>query len=318
VWNQIYASNFNDSGMYIGACRQLCDAWIHNAWMEYNPLGYSGTDSGGTLVVSNSQFDNNKDGFDTNSQIAGDPPPPQDGACPGNGVSGITRTTSCWVFQNNNVHDNNNPSVPQTGNASLAPVGTGLTISGGKNDTVLGNTFTHNGAWGTVFLPFPDTSAPPTGVTCAGAGGTQSTLLSACVFDAQGDALLNNTFSQNGFFGNPTNGDYGNLTFATPIPRNCFAGNVAPAGSTPVDLATTQPTCGPLTTSSNFNVTPGSLTAELLCNTLIFGSGFCLAGDTYPRPGTVTLKPLPPNLPTMANPCQGVPNNAWCAGGKPV
>ena len=114
VWNNTYASNFNDSGMYVGACRQQCDAWIHNAWMEFNPLGYSGTNSGGTLVVSNSQFDNNQDGFDTNTQIAGDPPPGQIGTCPGNGVSGITHTTSCWVFQNNFVHDNNNPDVPQS------------------------------------------------------------------------------------------------------------------------------------------------------------------------------------------------------------
>ena len=83
VWNNIYGSNFNDSGMYVGACRQLCDAWIHNAWMEFNPLGYSGTNSGGTLVVSDSQFDNNQDGFDTNTQIAGDPPPGQIGTCPG-------------------------------------------------------------------------------------------------------------------------------------------------------------------------------------------------------------------------------------------
>ena len=48
VWNQVYANNFADSGMYIGACQQVCDAWINNAWMENNALGYSGTNSGGT------------------------------------------------------------------------------------------------------------------------------------------------------------------------------------------------------------------------------------------------------------------------------
>ena len=99
TWNQTYASNFNDSGMYVGACQQVCGITISHAWMEYNALGYSGTNSGGALVFENSQFDNNKDGFDTNTQIAGDPPAPQNGACPNGGTSPITHTHSCWVFR---------------------------------------------------------------------------------------------------------------------------------------------------------------------------------------------------------------------------
>ena len=53
------------------------------------------------MVIKDSQFDNNKDGFDTNSQN-GDNPPPQDGSCPHGGISPITHTTSCWVFMHNN------------------------------------------------------------------------------------------------------------------------------------------------------------------------------------------------------------------------
>ena len=219
VWNQTYGSNFNDSGMYIGACRQACDAWVHNAWMEYNPLGYSGTNSGGTLVVSQSEFDHNQDGFDTNTQIASDPPPPQSGTCPGNGVSGITHTTSCWVFLDNNDTNNNNPNVPETGFAGAGPVGTGMTVSGGRNDSVMDNTFSDNGSWGALFVPFPDTDTPPPGVSCTGAGGTNlSSLGFGCVFDSQSDAMINNTFRHNGFFGNPTNGDYANLTLAHEDP----------------------------------------------------------------------------------------------------
>jgi len=320
VWNNIYGSNFNDSGMYVGACRQQCDAWIHNAWMEYNPLGYSGTNSGGTLVVSDSQFDNNQDGFDTNTQVASDPPAGQIGTCPGNGVSGITHTSSCWVFQNNFVHDNNNPDVPQTGYAGAGPVGTGMTISGGRNDTIQNNNFVHNGSWGALFVPFPDTDTPPAGVTCAGAGGTDfSSLGFGCVFDTQNDALLNNTFSQNGFFGNPTNGDYGQITLTGGLPQNCFAGNVtasgSPASGTPTNLEQTQPTCGPITTAAN---TGGPLFNEVLCASGLAGPGFCSPTDNYPQVGTVTLKPLPSNLPTMPNPCVGVPNNAWCVSGQPV
>ena len=140
TWNQTYASNFNDSGEYVGACQQVCDVTIDHAWVEYDALGYSGTNSGGAIVVENSQFDNNKDGFDTNTQIAGDPPAPQNGACPDGGTSPITHTHSCWVFIHNYVHDNNNPNVPEAGTAGQGPVGTGMTLSGGRNDTVMDNT----------------------------------------------------------------------------------------------------------------------------------------------------------------------------------
>ena len=69
--------------MYVGACHQVCDVTIDHAWMENNALGYSGTNSGGAVIIENSQFDNNEDGVDTNTQIGGDPPAPQNGDCPG-------------------------------------------------------------------------------------------------------------------------------------------------------------------------------------------------------------------------------------------
>ena len=114
-WNQLYADNFNDSGMYVGACLQACDVTIDNAWMEYNALGYSGTNSGGSVVIENSQFDNNEDGVDTNTQIDGDPPAPQNGDCPNGATSPITHTHSCWVFINNYVHNNNYAEFPGCG-----------------------------------------------------------------------------------------------------------------------------------------------------------------------------------------------------------
>ncbi len=87
---------------------------------EFNALGYSGSNSGGKLVVENSEFDNNEDGFDTNSQN-GDNPPPQNGACPNGGISPITHTHSCWVFMDNYVHDNNNPNIPAAGRGRGGP-----------------------------------------------------------------------------------------------------------------------------------------------------------------------------------------------------
>jgi hypothetical protein len=169
LWDHTYASNFNDSGYYIGACAQQCNQVVDHAWAEYSALGYSGTNSGGSLIVKNSEFDNNQDGFDTNSQNNDDAPSPQDGSCPGGGISPITGTHSCWVFMDNYVHDNNNPDVPGAGAAAAGPVGTGLSVAGGRNDTIMNNRFVHNGAWGVLFVPYPDTETPPPVAHCEGA-----------------------------------------------------------------------------------------------------------------------------------------------------
>jgi hypothetical protein len=310
-WNQLYASNFNDSGMYVGACHQLCDVTVDHAWMEFNALGYSGTNSGGAVVVENSQFDNNQDGLDTNTQINGDPPAPQNGACPNGAVSPITHTHSCWVAIHDNFHDNNNPNVPEAGNAAAGPTGTGMTLSGGRNDTVMDDTFSNNGAWGFLMVPYPDSGTPSLHQSCSRTGGVETAGF-GCVYDPMGDALVGNTFNHNGYFGNPGNSDYGQIVLDAGQPQNCFSGNTAPNGSTPSDLEQTQPTCGKITTASN---TGGPLLDQVLCDT---GFGTCPAGASYPARTGVVMHPLPAGLPTMPDPCSGVPANAWCRGGKPV
>jgi hypothetical protein len=309
--DQTYASNFNDSGIYVGACQQACDVTINHAWMEYSALGYSGTNSGGAIVIENSQFDNNKDGFDTNTQIAGDPPAPQDGACPNGATSSITHTHSCWVFMHNNVHDNNNPNVPQAGTASQGPVGTGMTLSGGRNDTVMNNTFANNGAWGFLMIPYPDSSTPEYNQSCTGTGGVENGAF-GCIYDPMNNALIGNHFSNNGSFKNPSNGDYGQITLNTGKPSNCYRDNVAPNGSTPADLQQSQPACGVPTTGAK---TGGALLGQVLCDT---GNGPCGADMNYPKATGVTMHPLPAGLPSMANPCSGVPDSAWCSSGKSV
>jgi hypothetical protein len=307
-WTQLYASNFNDSGMYVGACLQRCDITIDHAWMEYSALGYSGTNSGGAVVVEDSQFDQNEDGFDTNTQIGADPPAPQNGACPHNGTSPITHTHSCWVFIHNSVHDNNNPDVPRAGSASAGPTGTGMTVSGGTNDTVMDNTFSGNGAWGVLFVPYPDSDKPVLGQTCAGTGGSEVPGF-GCVYDSKGDALVGNTFSDNGYFGNPSNADFGQIVIDGGGLRNCFSSNTAPDGSAPADLEQTQPTCSGAGTANS----GGPLLGQVLCDT---GFGSCPAGAKYPQPTGVEMRPLPPELPSMPDPCAGVPDDAWCQGGK--
>ena len=310
TWSNIYGSNFNDAGMYVGACKRECDITIDKAWMEYSALGYSGTNSGGAIVIKNSEFDNNQDGVDTNTQIAGDPPPPQDGRCPGTATSPITHTTSCWVFMNNYVHDNNNNAAPRAGNAAAGPLGTGMTVSGARNNTIINNRFENNNAWGFLFVPFPDSDTPPKGVTCSGTGGHYMDGL-GCIYDATGNVLKNNTFKDNGSFGNPSNGDFGQIVFNDNQATNCFVGNHFTT-SAPANLEQAYPKCGVKGVKAN---TGGDLLGQVLCDT---GFGACPAGSNYPAyAATPVMHPLP-KLPSMPNPCAGVPDNRWCKAGKPV
>src|SRR3954447_1654859 len=301
LWDHTYASNFDDSDYYIGACAQVCNQTMNHAHAQYSALGYSGTNAGGKLLVENSEFDHNKDGFDTNSQNNDDAPSPQDGACPGT-------TRSCWTFVHNYVHDNNNPDVPGRGVAGSSPVGAGLTITGGRNDTVMNNRFEDNGGWGVLFIPFPDTDKPPKIAHCQ--GGVHMTGL-GCLYDAWGNALTGNTFRHNGFFGNPTNADFGELSLTGPHPSNCFSGNVEAGGgeptSSPPGLQASKPVCGRQADAD----TNTPLVNELICNTGLL-TGACPAGSHYPRRKKVVMHPLPKGLTSMPDPCKGVPANPWC------
>ncbi|MGH2916858.1 MAG: hypothetical protein ACRDMX_17925 [Solirubrobacteraceae bacterium] len=311
TWDNIYASNFNDSGFYIGACRQECDQTLNHGWAEYNVLGYSGSNSGGRLVIENSQFDNNEDGFDTNSQN-GDNPPPQDGACPRNGTSSITHTHSCWVFIHNYVHDNNNPNVPAAGSAAAGPVGTGMSVSGARDDTIMDNRFVNNKAWGVVLIPYPDSGGPCTGGTPNGLGQ------GSCLYDEWGDALIGNTFTNDGGYGHPTNGAWAQVNFEGGHPTNCYSGNTG--SSVNVDDAAmqkAQPSCnGAQAAAGSSN---GNFLNEVLCDTqveLVPGVSACPAGVTYPRVSRIVMHKLPRGLRSMPNPCAGVPSNPWCGRGR--
>ncbi len=314
-----YASNMADSGYYIGACND-CNAVLDDAHAETNALGYSGTNSGGRLVIENSEFDNNKTGLSTNSQNNDDAPSPQDGICP-SGVTGPTGDNACWVLKDSSIHDNNNPNVPGTGTAELGPPGTGVVIAGGRRDIVTNNTFTNNGSWAVLTVPYIDTGTPPPIAHCE--GGVANWLGTGfCYYPDWGNEIIGNTFSNNGSFGNPTNGDLGDISDPQPTePGNCWNNNQDAGGLTawPTDLPTANATCGqvnqggePVDLANASN--PDTLTGQVICATEIFGP--CGEGiGTYPRATEVTLTPLPTE-PTMPNPCAGVPTNPWCPAGS--
>jgi hypothetical protein len=310
-----YASNMSDSGYYIGACSD-CNATVDDAHAQYSALGYSGTNSGGNLIIKNSEWDHNKTGFSTNSQNNDDAPSPQDGACPNNGT-GPTGSHSCWVFENNFVHDNNNPNVPGHGSAALGPPGTGLIISGGRNDTVINNRFENNGSWAVLTVPFPDTGTPPPVAHCVGGdpNGIPSLGIKGCYYQDWGSEIASNAFKNNGNFGNVTNGDIGDIS-DLHSPGNCFHGNTNPGGLTtaPPGLQSTDGTCGVANAGASLT---SDLTTQVICATEAFGACPPSPGMVYPRRTKLSLPGLSPQ-PTMPNPCAGVPSNPWCTKKGPI
>ncbi|HEY5013091.1 MAG TPA: hypothetical protein VIK61_10355 [Acidimicrobiia bacterium] len=310
-----YASNMSDAGYYIGACAD-CNATLDDAHAQYSALGYSGTNSGGHLIVQNSEFDHNKTGFSTNSQNNDDAPSPQNGACP-NGGTGPTGSHSCWVFRHNFVHDNDNVDVPGHGSAELGPPGNGLVISGGRNDTVIDNRFENNGSWAVLVVPFPDTGTPPPIAHCEGGdpNGIPALDIKGCYFAAWGNEVAHNVFAHNGTFGNPTNGDLGEIS-DRHTPGNCWHDNTDAAGVTtaPDKLQATNATCGVAHAGAGI---ASALTLQVVCATEVFSPCPPQPGSRYPRRTTLTLPALAPQA-TMPNPCVGVPANPWCPNGRPL
>ncbi len=319
TWYNDYASNFNDSGYYIGACGPKCDQIVNHVWSEWNALGYSGSNSGGRLVVKNSQWDHNETGFSTNSQ-EGDNPPPQNGACPKGVKPQVKGAKTCWVFTHNYVHDNNTPNIPTAGLAGGGPVGTGVSISGGRNDTMMDNRIVHNDAWGLILVPFPGSGPPCTG------GVLVPPSYTACIWDSYGDAVLGNHFSGNGSWHNPTNGDFAVTSFFAD-PTDCFRANKDKKGltATPSNAQQAYPKCnGKTVPPYDSNSQSAQFTEEVACDSTLYlplvGKAPCSPSDHYPRTQYKKihngLHPLPPAsmLPTMPNPCKGVPKNPWCPG----
>jgi hypothetical protein len=310
-----YASNMSDSGYYIGACPD-CNATVDDAHAQYSALGYSGTNSGGHLIVENSEFDHNKTGFSTNSQNNDDAPSPQSGACP-NGGTGPTGSHSCWVFEHNFVHDNNNADVPGHGSAQLGPPGNGLVIAGGRNDTVIDNRFENNGSWAVLVVPFPDTGTPPPIAHCTGGdpNGIPGLGIKGCYYGSWGNEIAHNTFTGNGRFANPTNGDGGEIS-DLHTPGNCWHDNTDAAGVTtaPAKLQQTNATCGAAHAGAGI---ASVLTVQVVCATEVFAPCPSKPGMAYPRRTKLTLPPLAKQV-TMPNPCAGVPANPWCPKGRPL
>jgi hypothetical protein len=283
-WKHVYASGFADSGLYIGACRD-CRALVRDATSERNALGYSGTNSGGHLVVEHSIFRRNAFGVAPNSLNNDDQPPPQDGACD----SGANRTplptfattsiARCTIFRHNLIESNNNLTTPES-TGSAAAWGVGVELPGDYADLFTDNTIRGNVNFGVLAHENPN-PFPPTSNTI--------------YFQVAGNRISNNSFSANGTAAGGADialegGGFGSAQSV----NNCFSHNTF-ATSIPANIEGVW--------GCQNATTPNGGTA-LVATILALQAQ---SEARHPRG-----QPAPRRQPTMPHPCRGVPRNPLC------
>jgi hypothetical protein len=315
-WENIYASGFNDSGMYLGACAE-CKARIDDAVMEYNALGYSGSNSGGNLLIENSVFRHNTTGVAPNSENPGDGPPPQNGACehsksvkwipiknPGKELPRLrgklpkfasTEFAHCTIIRYNLITENNDFTAPANTSAAAAPWGAGVELPGVYGDAVEHNVITDNPSDGVLAFEYPNPYPPATEQEEKEHGwGT-------IYFQNAGNKISDNTFSGNGYLGGDFAGDVameGGIFGSEESTNNCLSGNLFADATYPADIEGTWG-CQNKTTPN-----PGG-------GGRFLGYLLALEAESEHRPIIEAVGPPPPQE-TMPNPCKGVPNNPLC------
>jgi hypothetical protein len=157
--DHVYASGFDDSGIYVGACRD-CRALVQHAVAEHNLIGLAATNASGHFLIEHSLFRANAVGVSLNSSTS-DPPPPQLGTCDAGAnrspapLLTTTRLARCTVFRDNTVLDNNALDVPAN-TASVRPgAGIGIDLLGSYGDLITDDTIAGNRNIGLLGLPLP-------------------------------------------------------------------------------------------------------------------------------------------------------------------
>jgi hypothetical protein len=124
-----------DAGVYIGQCYP-CDSVIRNVESSNNGLGYSGTNSGGNLLIVDSSFHHNRAGIVPNS-----------------GSYELCYPERDTTIVGNLVYSNNQPDTPAIDVALLAQ-GNGILIAGGVLNTVERNRVDDHDRTGIGMVPF--------------------------------------------------------------------------------------------------------------------------------------------------------------------
>ncbi len=284
-FKHVYASGMNDSGLYVGGCRD-CHALVQDAIAERNALGWSSTNAGGHMIVEGSTFRDNSVGIAPDSEPDSDKPPPQDGAC--NSASNraalptisSTQISRCTIFRHNLIEDNGNLSTPANSDILGAPWGVGVILGGDYGDLIENNTIRGNPTFGVLVLERPDPFPPESDTV---------------YFQSSGNRISDNRFAGNATqSGTADIGLEGGVFGTQNSVNNCFSGN-AFTSSIPAGIEGTWG-CQNATTPNGgtglFNEIV-KLVAE--------------SGARHPHP-----QPAPHRQPTMPRPCRGVPRNALC------
>jgi hypothetical protein len=187
------AAGNGDSGVYPGGApdsrgSQRVDSFypkdrlnqlITHCDSHHNNLGYSGTMGNATHIVDNNFYDNTT-GIATDSFYAG-------------GHPGYPQSSA--VYENNRIYSNNfNVYAPESDVKSSVPVpiGVGMLIGGGNDDTLKGNYIYDNWRRGTMLMSVPDaiSCAPNTSGTAPPCtpGGAATT--------SNGNVYTNNVMSR--------------------------------------------------------------------------------------------------------------------------
>jgi Protein of unknown function (DUF1565) len=291
-WENVYTSGFNDSGLYIGACWE-CQARVNKATVEFNAVGYSGSNSGGSLVIENSVFRSNSAGVVPNSENPGDGPPPQDGKCDAHRPASptphfsSTNIARCTIIKENLITENNDLEVPANDSTAPSPWGVGVELPGDYADLVENNTITNNVNNGVLGFEFPNPFPP-----------TEQTIF----FQLAGNRISDNTFVNNGSSEREFAGD---VTLQGGIfskgksqsTNNCLSGNSFTSATHPAEIEGTWG-CQNATTPPPNNG---------------FGSIEYLLGLQAESEERISVGQEPPGpQPSMPEPCEGVPSDPLC------
>jgi hypothetical protein len=315
AWEDIYSSGFNDSGIYIGACWE-CKARVTKATIEDNATGYSGSNSGGSLVIEKSIFRNNSSGIVPNGENPGDGPPPNNGECnPSNTrpkspylTISSTNIERCEVFKENLVTENNNLEAPANPSTEIAPWGVGIELPGDAADLVEDNTITNNVNNGLLGFEYPNPYPPVKCTKEEREHGCTNTIY----FQLTGVKVANNKFENNGTSGKSYASELmlqggifpykGHESVNNCVSNNTYSGS-APE-TFPADIEE-EWGCQHETTPPPNNGVEGILYVSQLSEES--------ASDLRKIKAGVE----PPPQESMPNPCEGVPTTTVCKGGEP-
>lgn len=263
-----YASGSPDAGFYIGQCFP-CNAAILDSIAEYNGLGYSGTNSGGDLVIARNEFRFNRAGIVPNS-----------------GSYELCYPERDTTIVGNLVHDNSQPDTPAIDVAKLA-MGNGIILPGGYNNLIIRNQVWNHERVGIALVPFPEDGPKddiPTGdeltMPCSEARNLpladKASLPGTVLWDAVGNRVEGNTVSASGI----ADLAFGTLSGSEDALDNCFSGNTF-STSAPASIETTMACSSPTGSWTN--------TLDLVA----------LIASARPDSGDYKVQPIPPAQPNM-------------------